>query len=91
MQQPVFRVMLVSIFSNRSFYPDGESHKKMARMNTFMLMSVKISSIENIPKSLVIPSSNLKLNESVGQGVCTCVIVLKYTSPLKTKLRRCNT
>ena len=40
----------------------------LSRTDTLMLMSVKVSSMDNIPNSLVIPSSNLKLNETVGQG-----------------------
>ena len=37
-------------------------------MDTLMMMSVNVSDMADIPKSLVIPSSNLKLNETVGQG-----------------------
>ena len=45
-----------------------ESDEKISRMDTLMMMSVNVSSMADIPKSLVIPSSNLKLNKTVGQG-----------------------
>ena len=60
--------------SSNAFHGDlvGESDARkvasLSRMDTLILMSVKISSMDNIPKSLVVPSCNLKLNESVGQG-----------------------
>ena len=74
MQQLVYNVGFMDFF-NRSLRSFRESPKKMTRVDTLMLMSMKMSSKENIPKSLVIPSSNLKLNETVGQGVCVCVCV----------------
>ena len=42
-------------------------------MDTLMLMSVKVINMADVPKSLVIPSSNLKLNETVGQGNVQCI------------------
>ena len=47
---------------------DTKKVPSISRMDTLMMTRVNVSSIANIPKSLVIPSCNLKLNETVGQG-----------------------
>ena len=49
--------------------------KGVSQTDTLILMNVDVSSMDNIPKSLIIPSSNLKLNEFVRQGMYGITLV----------------